>query len=440
MTNTFQKNAERRDRLLAALPKGSLALIPSNQVCYHNQDSSYSFRQNSNFYYLTGLAEPGHLLLLFKDESSYNHSHIFSPEYNKQRLQWEGDYFNNQTVAQHFGIDQATPLKQAAALLSDYCDKARSIYSALPQAKWQSLTNLVPDFTIKPAYSDKLADILPPLHKLRLIKSPAEIALMQKAADISIQAHLQAMQKCSPGMMEYQLEAEFDYTCKHAGAQVMAYDSIVAGGSNACVLHYQQNNQSLNDGDLLLIDAGCAYQNYASDITRTYPVNGRFSPAQAAIYDLVLEAQERAISIVSEGQTLERIHQQALEIIAKGLLDLSILSGSLNEILDKKLYKPFFMHGIGHSLGLDVHDPGIKRGKDDQLKAGMVITVEPGIYVNPDNQQVAPQWRGIGVRIEDDILVTKQGARNLTQALPKTRKAIERIMNTKSNLDEHTTH
>ena len=237
------------------------------------------------------------------------------------------------------------------------------------------------------------------------------------------------MQTCCPGMMEYQIQAQFEYTCKYAGAQAMAYDSIVAGGSKACILHYQQNNQSLVDGDLLLIDAGCAYQNYTSDITRTYPVNGRFSPTQAAVYDLVLEAQTKAISLVSEGQTLEGVHQQAVETIAEGLLDLGMLNSNLAEVLDKKLYKPFFMHGTGHSLGLDVHDPGIKRGTDDELKAGMIITVEPGIYISPDNQQAAPQWRGIGVRIEDDILVTKEGARNLTQALPKARKAIEHIMN-----------
>ena len=397
MITSSEEYAGRRDQLLARLPDESITILAASQLCYRNNDCAYPFRQNSNFYYLTGLAEPGHLLILVKAENRQAYTCIFSPEYNASRLQWEGSYLNDQTAAKQLGIDQGFTIKHAIMFLTAHCGQANKIY--LADTSWKSVQTLLPEFAIKPDYADKLTDLTPELYALRRVKSAQEIALIQQAADISVMAHLAAMKKCHAGMMEYQLQAEFEYACTCAGAQVMAYNSIVAGGGNACVLHYQCNNQILRDGDLVLIDAGCEYQCYASDITRTYPVNGRFSSEQAAIYDLVLQAQQDALSVVSPGNSLQQVHQRALETLSQGLLDLGILSGSLSEVLEHKLYQPYFMHGIGHSLGLDVHDPGIKRGSDDPLEPGMVITVEPGIYISPDDHSVAPSWRAIGVPV-----------------------------------------
>lgn len=419
--------AARRAQLLAALPDESIAIIPAGLLCYRNRDNAYPFRQHSDFYYLTGLAEPGHLLILSKQQNKQQH-YICAPEYDAKRLQWEGPYLHHQDAATVLELDQAFTIKQAHTLLAEWCAQVRYIY--LLDRSWQTVQLLIPEYVITNDVATNQAevvDLAPLLHGLRSIKSPMELALMQQAADISVSAHHAVMQACRPGLFEYQLQAAFEYACRYAGAEAMAYNSIVAAGANACVLHYQQNQQMLRDGDLLLIDAGCEYQSYASDITRTYPVNGRFSASQAALYDLVLQAQQDALSLVTPGNRLQQVHQRAVITLAAGLLDLGILSGSLDEVLAKKLYQPYFMHGIGHALGLDVHDPGIRRNEHDVLQPGMVITVEPGIYIHADQHQVASHWRGKGIRIEDDILVTATGFRNLTAALPKTRKEIEAL-------------
>ncbi|MBR9805386.1 M24 family metallopeptidase, partial [bacterium] len=268
------------------------------------------------------------------------------------------------------------------------------------------------------------------LHDMRLFKSAAELRIMQAAADISVEAHARAMQCCEPGMMEFQLESEYLYTFSRYGAKAPAYNSIVGAGNNACVLHYTDNNCQIKDGDLVLIDAGCELQHYAADITRTFPANGKFSKEQQALYEVTLEAQLAAIDCVKPGNHWNHPHDATVEVITQGLIDLGLLKGELNEQIELETYKAFYMHRAGHWLGMDVHDVGNYKIEDEWrvLEPGMVMTIEPGIYVSPNNRQVAAKWRGIGIRIEDDVVVTKSGCHNMTEAAPKTVSDIERHM------------
>ena len=268
------------------------------------------------------------------------------------------------------------------------------------------------------------------LHEMRLIKSPEEIELMRTAAQISAQGHLHLMKMCKPGLFEYQLEGKFVGECMVQGARFQAYTSIVAGGAHACILHYTQNDMRLNDGDLVLIDAGCEYDNYASDITRTYPVNGKFSPAQKAIYELVLSAQLAAIALIKPGLPWPRMQEKIIQIITEGLVELKILQGKVDELIEKKAHRAFYMHNSGHWLGLDVHDVGAYKIGDAwrELAENMTLTVEPGIYITPGTEDVDPKWWGIGVRIEDDVRVTQDGVEILSHGLPKTIADIEDVM------------
>lgn len=273
-------------------------------------------------------------------------------------------------------------------------------------------------------------DIADTLHEMRLIKSPAEIELMQKAANISVDAHLRAMQVCKPGMNEYELEAELGYVFNRNGARFPAYTSIVGSGENTCILHYTNNNQVIRSGSLVLIDAGCEYQNYASDITRTFPANGKFSPEQRAIYEIVLAAQLAAIKTIRPGSLWNTAQEVITKIITQGLIDVGLLKGKLKDLLAKKAYSPFYMHQSGHWLGLDVHDTGRYKvnGKWRALQPGMVLTVEPGIYISADIPNVPKRWHNIGIRIEDDVLVTAKGHQILSERLPKKIADIEALM------------
>jgi Xaa-Pro aminopeptidase len=268
------------------------------------------------------------------------------------------------------------------------------------------------------------------LHEMRLLKSAAEIALMRQAAKISAQAHVRAMQTCKPGMYEYQLEAEISHEFYRQGSRAPAYNSIIAGGENACILHYNENNMALNDGELVLIDAGCEYQHYASDITRTFPVNGRFSGEQRAVYDVVLAAQTAALAQVRPGNTLEMVHMASVRAIVEGLVQLGILRGNVDDLIAQKAHFPFYMHRVGHWLGLDTHDVGNYKLQGDwrALQPGMTHTVEPGIYIAAHIPNVDKKWHNIGVRIEDDVLVTQQGCEVLTAAVPKSAAEIEALM------------
>jgi Xaa-Pro aminopeptidase len=268
------------------------------------------------------------------------------------------------------------------------------------------------------------------LHELRLIKSKAEIDLMREAGQIAVRAHKRAMQHCKPGLNEYQVEAELLYEFFKAGCRAPAYTSIVAGGDNACILHYNENNQVLKDGDLLLIDAGCEHESYASDITRTFPVNGKFTPEQKAIYELVLKAQLEAIEKVKPGNHWDDPHNTTVRVLTEGLVELGLLQGDVAKLIESGAYRDFYMHRAGHWLGMDVHDVGDYKidGKWRQLEPGMVLTVEPGLYIAPNNDKVDARWRGIGVRIEDDVAVTRSGYEVLTAGLAKTVAEIESLM------------
>lgn len=268
------------------------------------------------------------------------------------------------------------------------------------------------------------------LHELRLTKSSAEIALMEQAAKISADGHRRAMAFCRPGIKEYELEAELLYAFTRGGSRAPAYSSIVAAGDNACILHYNSNAAMIKDGDLVLIDAGCEYEYYASDITRTFPANGKFSPEQKAIYEIVLQAQLAAIDAVRPGAAWDEPHNTSIKIITQGLVKLGLLKGRPSELIKSSAYREFYMHRVGHWIGMDVHDVGDYKidNKWRLLEPGMVTTIEPGIYIAPDNKKVAKKWRGIGVRIEDDVLVTRNGRRMLSTGIPKTVPEIESFM------------
>ena len=268
------------------------------------------------------------------------------------------------------------------------------------------------------------------LSEMRLIKTAAELKLMRKAGEISARAHCRAMKVAKPGIFEYQLQAEIEHEFIHSGASAPAYTSIVGGGANGCILHYVENRKKINNGDLVLIDAGCEFENYAADITRTFPINGKFSPEQAAIYDIVLDAQLQAIAALKPGAPYSGANDATVRVITQGLRDLGILQGDVSELIEHESYKEFYMHSSGHWLGMDVHDVGDYK-IDNQWRVyepGMVVTVEPGIYISPDNKLVAEKWRGLAVRIEDDIAITKTGYEDLTSTVPKTRHDIESLM------------
>jgi len=420
---TQQEYLQRRHRLAQQLPSGTLAVISAASESLRNGDAHYRFRQDSDFYYLTGFNEPDALLLITagKDSKSY----LFNLPPDPLQEQWTGARLGQEGACETLGVDAAFPItdldKQLVELFADrqaiYYFMGR--YPALEKRlfdAWQTVKKQIRRGVRAP---EAFYDLAPLLGEGRLFKSDAEISLMQEAASISVAAHRRAMQACRPGQNEYQLEAELLYEFTRQGCRSVAYDSIVAGGKNACVLHYTDNDKPLQDGDLVLIDAGGEFENYAADITRTFPVNGRFSSEQRLIYDLVLSAQQAGIACVRPGTLWNEIQHTIVHILTSGLVDLGILKGDVDHLIEKEAYRPFYMHQSGHWLGLDVHDCG--RYKIDNkwrpLTAGMVLTVEPGLYISPETAGVDKRWWGIGIRIEDDIHVTTDGNKNLTAAL-----------------------
>jgi len=335
-----------------------------------------------------------------------------------------------------YGADDAFPIDDIDEILPGLIEGRERVYYAM--GKDATFDKRVMDW-INTIRDNVRTGATPPgefldldhyLHDMRLYKSAAELRIMEQAADISAEAHIEAMKVCEPGMFEYQLDATIQHYCAMRGAREPAYTTIVGGGSNACVLHYIENNQKLKTNDLVLIDAGCELHGYAADITRTFPVSGRFSKEQAAIYDLVLAAQYAALEVIRPGRHWNEPHEASIKVITQGLIELGLLTGSLDENIEKSRYKAFYMHKIGHWLGMDVHDVGDYKihGEWRVLEAGMVMTVEPGIYISPDNHDVDARWRGIGVRIEDDVVITKEGHRVLSAAVPKERVEIEALM------------
>jgi len=410
---------------------GGLALVPTAPEVPRSRDSHFPYRHDSYFYYLSGFPEPDAILALVADESGDRHL-LFCREKNPEREIWDGPRCGPDAACEIFGFDAAHPLGEMDSVLADLVADRPALYTPLGLLPaWdRKVTDLINEVRGRArtgvAPPEHIVDVRQSLDAVRLVKDAHEQSLMRRAAAISSAAHRRAMAAARPGWFEYQVEAELVHEFLSAGAQAVAYPSIVAGGPNACVLHYRDNNRELRDGELLLIDAGCEYQGYASDITRTFPVNGRFSGPQRDVYELVLAAQAACIEAVQPGVEFHDYHKAAERVLAQGFVDLGLLRGTLEEVLESGSYKQFYMHRAGHWLGMDVHDAGLyqARGASIRLAPGMVLTVEPGAYIRAADTVPEAFW-DIGVRIEDDLLVTASGSENLTAATPRTVAAVE---------------
>lgn len=426
--------ARRRKQLMAMAGERSAVVVPAAPERIRNNDAHYPYRQDSDLLYLTGFAEPEAVLVLVPGRQAAA-SILFCRERDPRREQWDGPRLGLDDAPATLGLDDAFPIDDIDDILPGLLEDRDRIYYPfgrdsefdLRVMAWINRTRAqVRGRAEAPQALTALGHIL---HELRLFKSRAELRLMTKAADISVAAHQRILETCKPGSSEFEIEAEIMHVFrKHRS--VPAYEPIVGSGKNACVLHYRANADTLVDGDLLLVDAGAEYEGYAADITRTVPVNGRFSKPQRAIYDVVLAAQKAAIAEVRPGQHWERPHQAAVRTISAGMIKLGLLKGELEQVIKDGDYQRFFMHKTGHWLGLDVHDVGDYRvgGEPRLFEPGMVLTVEPGIYISPNETSVTKRWRGIGVRIEDDVVVTKDGNRVLTDGAPRDPDEIERLM------------
>ena len=424
----------RRYQLAQQLPPDSVALIPAAHELLRNGDAHYRFRQDSNFYYLTGFNEPDALLVITSGKESQ--SILFNRARNPAQEQWTGKRLGQEGAIKELGMVSAFPVMDVADELPKLLAGKVAVYYSLgkdPSLEKQivhAITSLKSQMRRGINAPHILGDLEPMLGEMRLFKSEAEIELMRHAARISTQAHKRAMRLCKKVNHEYELEAELVYEFNRQWCRSVAYDSIVGGGNNACILHYTENNQPLQKGELVLIDAGGEYANYAADITRTFPVNGIFSQDQKSIYELVLKAQKAGIAAIKPGTPWNRVQEIIVGILTEGLCALGILKGAVDTLVANEAYKPFYMHNSGHWLGLDVHDSGSYKinGAWRTLEPGMVLTVEPGLYISSGMPDVDKKWWGIGVRIEDDVLVTSTGNEILTANVPVDVEEIEALM------------
>jgi len=428
----FRAQQQRRKRLQRLIGDG-IAFIPTAPEYLRNADTHYSYRFDSHFWYLTGFGEPEAVLVLIGGKSP--RSLLFCRDKNLEREIWDGYRYGPKEAQKVFGVDEAHSISKLDAMAPELIAGQRRLLHPLgarPDFD-QRVTGWLGAVRAKIRAGvqapTEFADIRTLIDEMRVVKDRAELRTMQKSADIAGQAHVRAMQATRPGMHEYEIEAELLHEFRRHGAQAPAYTSIVAGGGNACVLHYVENKAELKDGDLLLIDAGCELDGYASDITRTFPVNGTFSPAQRDCYEVVLAAQLAAIRAVKPGAPFTAYHEAALKVLAQGMIDLKLLKGPLDRVLESGDYRQFYMHRTGHWLGLDVHDVGSYADghRPRRLAAGNVLTVEPGLYIRPDAKVPREFWN-IGIRIEDDVLVTAGGREVLSAATPKTVAEVEALM------------
>ncbi|MDO8989879.1 MAG: aminopeptidase P N-terminal domain-containing protein [Sideroxyarcus sp.] len=428
----YARYAERRKRLQTGMQHG-IAVIPTAPEVARNADTHYDYRHGSHFYYLTGFTEPEAVVVLVAGDKMQ--SILFCREKNAEREVWDGFRYGPDGAAEKFGFDAAYPIAQLDEKLAELMGNQPALFYPLgTDPAWDARLLGVREAVKAKARSGihapgELRDVRALLDEMRLIKDPHEQDIMRRAAKISCGAHRRAMRFARPGQFEYEVEAEYLHEfCRH-GARQPAYTSIVAGGANACTLHYVGNNSRLNDGDLLLIDAGCELEGYASDITRTFPVNGKFSPAQKDVYEIVLAAQAAAISVAQPGKPWNAPHEAALRVLAQGFVDLKLCTGTVESVLETESYKQFYMHRTGHWLGMDVHDVGeYKSGEQWRpLQPGMMLTVEPGCYIRPADGVPKELWN-IGIRIEDDVLITAQGNEVLTLDAPKSVAEIEETM------------
>jgi len=429
MTNPTEYR-QRREQLMAKIGSGTAIFRSAPAAVMHN-DVEYAYRQDSDFFYLTGFNEAEAVAVIAPHHEEHKFVLFVQPK-DLEKETWHGYRAGVEGAKELYGADEAFPIAELAEKLPKYLEKADRIYYHFGRDRtfdqtvlnhWQRLMATYPKRGTGPTAVEDSNIIL---HPMRLVKSETELALMRKAANISVAAHNRAQEFAKPGRYEYEIQAEIEHTFGLNGC-TPAYPSIVASGYNSCVLHYIENNRQIQENDLLLIDAGCACDYYNADITRTFPVSGKFTTEQQIIYDLVLQAQLQAISQVYPGNPYSKIHETAVRVLVEGLMDLKLLVGDIEEIIKEEKYKPFYMHRTGHWLGLDVHDVGVYQyGENPQvLQPGQVLTVEPGIYISPyikpveGQPEVPEKWRGIGVRIEDDVLVTFDSQEVLTAGVPK---------------------
>ena len=433
-----QEYQQRRAKLMEKIGNGTAIFRSAPMAVMHN-DVEYVYRQDSDFYYLTGFNEPEAVAVL-----APHHEHrfiLFVQPKDPAKETWTGYRCGVEGAKELYGADAAYPIHELDEHLLQYLSDAERIYYHLGRdrsfndkilAYWQ---RLIAQYQRRGTVPVAVEDTKHLTHPMRLVKSDAEITMMRKATAISAQAHNRAKEFARPGVYEYQVAAEIEHSFRQEGAMGVAYPSIVASGANACVLHYIENNCQMQDNELLLIDAGCCYGYYNGDITRTFPVGGKFTPEQKTLYELVLEAQLKAIEQVQPGKPYNQFHETAVSVLVDGLLELGLLVGDKEEIITEEKYKPFYMHRTGHWLGLDVHDVGAyKHNKEtwQNLCSGQIVTVEPGLYISPYIQPVEGQpeipdcWKGIGIRIEDDVLVTESGHDILTADVPKSVSAMEK--------------
>ena len=435
MTISKTEFARRRKNLMALMEPNSIAIIPSSSEQVRSRDTVFPFRQDSDFYYLTGFNEPEAVLAIIPGRR-HGQFVMFCRERDVTMELWNGYRAGPEGVCENHGADDAFPIGDIDDILPGLLEGRERVYYSMGRSADfdQNIMGWVNTIRSKESQGavppGEFTDLDHKLHDLRLIKSAAELRLMRKAGDITSRAHMRAMRNCKPGCYEYHLEAELQHEFALGGARDPAYASIVGSGKNGCILHYVENNARMKDGDLVLIDAGCEYQCYAADVTRTFPVNGKFSKEQRALYDVVLKAQLAAIEQIRPGNHWNQSHDVTVKVITEGLVQLGLLKGRVPTLIKNEAYRDFYMHRAGHWLGLDVHDVGDYRVGDEWrvLEPGMVMTVEPGIYVAPDNRKVPARWRGIGIRIEDNVAVTAQGCEVLTDGVPKTAEEIEALM------------
>lgn len=417
--------AARRAAFLERIGPG-VAVLPAAPVFVRNNDVEHAYRQDSDFYYLTGFDEPESVLVLTNQHPEHRVVLFVRPR-NPEREVWDGARAGVEGAVRDFGADAAFPMDELHEHLPDYLGDAGRVHYRVGRGhpfdgELFHALDLVRGRARQGVQAP--AEIVDPgvvLHAMRLVKSEDELAAMRAAAAVTAEAHVAGMRAARPGRHEYEVQAAIEAAFRRGGAERSAYDSIVGSGPNATVLHYRANRRLMEEGDLLLVDAGCELDYYASDVTRTFPVSGRFTEPQRVLYELVLAAQEASIAACVPGKTLEDVHAASVDVLARGMLELGLIEGTLEEVLEEQRYKPYYMHRTSHWLGMDVHDVGgyFADGSPLALAPGMVLTVEPGIYVAED-ADVDPKWRGIGIRIEDDVVVTAGAPENLTEAIPKT--------------------
>ena len=425
--------SERRNKLGSMLPQNSAVVIAGASTQYRNADSSHAFRQDSNFWYLSGFNEAESTLVLLVNEKNNVKSIAFVPEKDELKEIWDGYRAGPEGAMKDHGFDLAFNNTEIDQRLPDLLAGHNQVFYPVGKSKTldADIIEWIKSAKSKDRHSSAIdiADASSKVGNQRLIKDEDEIEIMRKACKISAEAHVEAMKFVKPGMTEQEIEAFYQYEFSKRGGRFSAYTPIVAGGENACVLHYVENSKPLKDGELLLVDAGCEFELYASDITRTYPINGKFTEPQLAIYEVVLEAQLKSIEAISTHNNVMDAQIISEKVITQGLIDLGILQGSMDELHKAGAFRDFYMHKIGHWLGIDVHDAGdyMEDGDYMKFKPGMVTTVEPGIYIS-SSADVEDKWKGIGIRIEDDILVTANGNENLTAFVPSNPREIEALM------------